>query len=83
MLLFRSSLPNTLELKLVFMLKLSFSPKSHTEGINSRLFLQPVINDKRIDSVEGKAFLKALLAIWLGPKPPNEPLKQGILGGWG
>jgi hypothetical protein len=39
-----------------------------------------LINDKQIDSVEGEAFLKALLAIWLGPKPPNEPLKQGILG---
>jgi hypothetical protein len=42
-----------------------------------------LINDKQIDSVEGEAFLKALLAIWLGPKPPNEPLKQGILGASG
>ena len=24
--------------------------------------------------------LIAVLAIWLGPKPPNEPLKEGILG---
>lgn len=39
-----------------------------------------LINDTRIDSVAGKAFQQAVLAIWLGPKPPNEALKQGILG---
>ena len=39
------------------------------------------INEALIDSIEGESFLKALLAIWLGPKPPNEPLKKGILGG--
>jgi len=39
-----------------------------------------LINDTRIDSIAGKAFQQAALAIWLGPKPPNEPLKQGILG---
>ena len=39
-----------------------------------------LINDTRIDSVTGEAFARALLAIWLGPKPPNEALKRGILG---
>ena len=39
-----------------------------------------LINDTRIDSVAGKAFQRAVLAIWLGPKPPNDALKQGILG---
>jgi hypothetical protein len=39
-----------------------------------------LINDSRIDSVAGKVFQRAVLAIWLGPKPPNEALKQGILG---
>jgi len=39
-----------------------------------------LINDTRIDSVTGKAFQQAALAIWLGPKPPNDALKQGILG---
>jgi hypothetical protein len=39
-----------------------------------------LINDTRIDSVAGKAFQQAVLAIWLGPKPPNEALRQGILG---
>jgi hypothetical protein len=39
------------------------------------------INNALIDSMEGESFLSALLAIWLGPKPPNEPLKKGILGG--
>jgi hypothetical protein len=39
-----------------------------------------LINDASIDSVAGKAFQQAVLAIWLGPKPPNDALKQGILG---
>jgi hypothetical protein len=39
------------------------------------------INNALIDSMEGESFLSALLAIWLGPKPPNKPLKEGILGG--
>jgi len=38
------------------------------------------INDALTSSVEGEGFPKAVLAIWLGPKPPNEPLKKGILG---
>jgi len=38
-----------------------------------------LINDTRIDSVTGKAFQQAALAIWLGPKPPNDALKEGIL----
>ena len=40
-----------------------------------------MVNSTLIDSIEGESFLKALLAIWIGPKPPNEPLKKGILGG--
>ena len=32
-------------------------------------------------TVEGDDFAKAFLAIWLGPKPPNPPLKTGLLGG--
>jgi hypothetical protein len=39
-----------------------------------------LINDTRIDSIAGKAFQQAVLAIWLGPKPPNDALKEGILG---
>jgi hypothetical protein len=39
-----------------------------------------LINDAKIDSIAGKAFQQAVLAIWLGAKPPNEALKQGILG---
>lgn len=40
-----------------------------------------LVNDNKIDSITGKVFQQALLAIWLGPKPPGEELKQGILGG--
>jgi hypothetical protein len=42
-----------------------------------------LINDAKIDSVTGAAFQRALLAIWLGAKPPNDALKEGILGGTG
>ena len=31
--------------------------------------------------IEGADFARALLAIWLGAKPPNEDLKTGLLGG--
>ena len=31
--------------------------------------------------IEGADFARDLLAIWLGPKPPNEGLKKGLLGG--
>ena len=37
-------------------------------------------NGTKVDSVNGSAFQRAALGIWLGPKPPNEELKAGILG---
>jgi hypothetical protein len=39
-----------------------------------------LINDERIDTVTGQAFQQAALSIWLGRKPPNDALKDGILG---
>lgn len=39
-----------------------------------------LVNDNKVDSIVGSEFQKALLAIWLGPKPPNDELKEGILG---
>jgi len=32
-------------------------------------------------TIEGDDFARALLSIWLGPKPPNADLKAGLLGG--
>ena len=32
-------------------------------------------------TIAGDDFATAFLAIWLGPKPPNPPLKTGLLGG--
>lgn len=32
-------------------------------------------------TIEGKDFAAALLAIWLGPDPPNPEIKSGMLGG--
>jgi hypothetical protein len=35
---------------------------------------------KEVGTFAGKAFADALLAVWLGPKPPSEELKAGLLG---
>ena len=32
-------------------------------------------------SISGNDFQQALLSIWLGKKPPNPELKEGLLGG--
>jgi len=39
-----------------------------------------VINGVKETSIEGADFQRALLAVWLGPNPPNKTLKAGILG---
>jgi hypothetical protein len=31
-------------------------------------------------TIEGDDFTRGLLSIWLGPEPPNESLKEGLLG---
>lgn len=36
--------------------------------------------DKELGVIEGKEFAEALFALWLGPKPPSEDLKKGMLG---
>ncbi len=38
-----------------------------------------LINQKKRGSVEGFAFQKALLSIWLGDKPPTETIKKAML----
>jgi len=38
------------------------------------------IKGKDMGTIEGKDFAQALFAIWLGPKPPTEGLKTGMLG---
>jgi hypothetical protein len=37
-------------------------------------------NEKELGVIEGKEFAEALFALWLGPKPPSEDLKKGMLG---
>ena len=32
-------------------------------------------------TIAGEDFARALLSIWLGPRPPNAELKAGLLGG--
>lgn len=39
-----------------------------------------LINNEKIKMISSATFQKALLGIWLGPKPPNKELKAGILG---
>jgi hypothetical protein len=36
--------------------------------------------DKALGVFEGKEFAEAVFSIWLGPKPPSDALKQGMLG---
>lgn len=38
-------------------------------------------NDVTIGRIEGAAFNRALLKVWLGSKPVQEDLKKGLLGG--
>jgi hypothetical protein len=35
---------------------------------------------KELGMFEGKGFADAVFAIWLGPKPPSEDLKKGLMG---
>jgi hypothetical protein len=36
--------------------------------------------EREVGTIEGPEFAKALFSIWLGPKPPTEDLKKGMLG---
>ena len=38
------------------------------------------INDASKGSIEGADFASGLLSIWLGPEPPNDDIKAGLLG---
>jgi Chalcone isomerase-like len=40
-----------------------------------------IFNEERVGTIEGEAFNQALLRIWLGPEPPTEDLRDGLLGG--
>ncbi|MGM0577895.1 MAG: chalcone isomerase family protein [Myxococcota bacterium] len=37
-------------------------------------------NGKAMGTIPGEDFARVLMAIWLGPEPPNEGLKEGMLG---
>lgn len=39
------------------------------------------LNDKKVGAIEGDAFGRALLGVWLGDHPPSDDLKAGLLGG--
>jgi hypothetical protein len=38
------------------------------------------VADKELGAFEGKGFADAVFSIWLGPKPPSEDLRKGMLG---
>lgn len=38
------------------------------------------VGEKELDVFVGKGFGDAVFSIWLGPKPPSEDLKKGMLG---
>jgi hypothetical protein len=35
---------------------------------------------KDVATIEGKEFAEVLFSLWLGPKPPSEELRSGMLG---
>jgi hypothetical protein len=37
------------------------------------------VADKELGTFEGKGFADAVFSIWLGPKPPSEDLRKGML----
>ena len=39
-----------------------------------------MIKEKEAGTIEGAQFGKLLFSVWLGPEPPNEELKTGLLG---
>lgn len=67
--------------------KLTTSFSSVKKGETVRITYIPgkgvrvVSNGKGSGRVSGARFAKALLACWIGPKPPNKELKKGLLGG--
>jgi hypothetical protein len=38
------------------------------------------IRGKEVGLIQGKQFADAIFACWLGPRPPSEDLKMGVLG---
>ena len=39
------------------------------------------LDGKEAGTIEGKDFADLVFSLWLGPKPPSEDLKKGLLGG--
>ncbi len=39
-----------------------------------------IVDGKAKATIAGADFMRALLSIWLGPNPPNQSLKDGLLG---
>jgi hypothetical protein len=40
-----------------------------------------IVNGQSKTTIEGADFASALISIWLGPNPPNDAIKVGLLGG--
>jgi hypothetical protein len=38
------------------------------------------VGGKDVATIEGKDFAEVLFSLWLGPKPPSEDLRKGLLG---
>lgn len=64
----------------------SYMPDVKT-GQRLRMVFEPgkgvlvAINGAAKGTIAGDDFARALLSIWLGPEPPNDGLKAGLLGG--
>ena len=49
---------------------------TYVPGVGTKV----VVKGVEMGVIEGKDFAQALLAVWLGPNPPNQELKDGLLG---
>jgi len=50
-------------------------------AVAKKMRLTPsVVAGKELGVFEGKGFADAVFSIWLGPKPPSEDLRKGMLG---
>jgi hypothetical protein len=49
--------------------------------VRSRQGVEVIVNGTGKGSIAGEEFARLLVAIWLGPTPPNAELKSGLLGG--
>lgn len=54
--------------------------RAWSRPIKKRRYAEVAANGKALGTVPGKDFGDALMRVWLGPKPSDKALKDGLLG---